>query len=799
MGEEETEGLETGTGEAQAESLEEDNIDDELEDKDFEPVLRELLERYAPFLKENLELAGDPQRLEKEARKARSCEEEFAGANALFEPFFTEDNIHRLIPAEGREALGPIESWRWCVAHLRCCVIFGWLVCRWPRTFRGFGWYLFRYWLCVRRALGEQISERELTAEQRGDFAKLVEALAKAYRPYLTGDLASVETALQIPDDILAGKLDCHEDEEGAAIFERLLTVESAPALLGRAAFETHSKEASFWYCRCLCLCAIRFGCCLAHARDLRDVARCLAYFRRCLRRCFRPLHCDITSPADDACAEEQYHSGPNVLGVEIIGSEGGAFCDHYTLEWKASGAPDTAYTQTSIVYPGGLPGPGPCGITNGTLGYVDTASNPIPDSIWVRLCVFGAGGQQVCCTREFQIFRQRVWIRDVESVQPGPNGFLDPSAQLESGGVIRAFGTNLAIDGRAWVGKCEGREIKRYTLSFQPGFVTDPLVGPWTQFWQLDYTSPLQRKEIQTGDLDLTSFWVFSPIVLPSPPFPPGTSIPKDWLTPTSWWSGGLTPSVPAPAQTFPVDPEAGPTWTAQQLPMTNCQSGRYTILLDVEDTTSTHFYDTQQIWIDNKEIYGKISQFAGVAACSSIDLSQFAAAGGDCTVPWPANLLGIAYDEFIEEGNTSIPSDNYAMVGGVVQGGYALWIKKDGAPDPGVQLPIPGPFPWTASNGTSRVGEPGVRCLTASPPPGPVGPETPGVLATIDLRRLDAVCNPSELDLTLPRGECCGYDLTLAVWDNSVVPGAGGRHHIEHHFPFCVCNDVEEVRPIT
>jgi hypothetical protein len=217
-------------------------------------------------------------------------------------------------------------------------------------------------------------------------------------------------------------------------------------------------------------------------------------------------------------------------------------------------------------------------------------------------------------------------------------------------------------------------------------------------KFWQVDYISALQRKEIRTNDFDLTSYWVYDPIVLPSPPFPPGTSIPKDWLTPTRWWSGNTTP-VPLQGP-FPVDPQAGPSWMAQQLPAINCQSGRYTLLLDVEDTTGAHYYDTQQVWVDNKEIHGKITQLGGVPACATINLSQFAAAGGDCSVPWVANLMGIAYDELIEEGNFAIPSDNYAMVGGVVQGGYALWIKKDGAPDPGIQLPCAGPAAMNAPN---------------------------------------------------------------------------------------------------
>jgi hypothetical protein len=215
---------------------------------------------------------------------------------------------------------------------------------------------------------------------------------------------------------------------------------------------------------------------------------------------------------------------------------------------------------------------------------------------------------------------------------------------------------------------------------------------------------------------------------------------------------------------------------------------------------------HDLQRVWFDNKTdgiSKSKISQIAGIPPCSTVLLSQFAVGGGDCSVPWPAGLLGIAYDEFIEEGNPAIPSDNFAAVGGVVQGGYALWIKKDGAPDPGVQLQIPGPGapPWLAGpfQGTSRVGEPGVRCPTAAPPPGPFPLETPGLLATIDMRRLDGDCNPFEPGLTLARrsgntpGECCGFILKLLVWDNSICPGlSGGRHQVEHNFPICICNDL-------
>jgi hypothetical protein len=768
---------------------EEELHDEELHDEDFQFALKQLLAVYEPILEEELKRAKDPDRLKEEAQdNPPDCEEEFELADRIFDQFFTEEVALRLLPKEGREQFGPVERWRWCLLHIRCCIAFGWLVCRRPLTFRGLVYYLHRYWLCVRRALGITPEDRPLNDQEREDLATLVQAFARAYKPYLTGQLASVEISGGLLDEVLDGKIDCFEgEEEAAAVFERALTMEVAPALLGKEAFEKYRQEPYFWFCRCWCLCAIRFGCCLGKAKSLLDVLRCLRSFWDCTRECFRPLVCEITQPTANACADEQFYPGPSVLGVEIVGTATGAFCDHYTLEWKPAAAPDSAYTSTGIVY-AGAPGPGTCGKVNATLGYLTTTAGPVPDSVTVRLCVVATTGATECCTVEFEIFRQRVWITGLEGVTvESPPGVLGPTAQLKTGADVRSFGTALRVNGRAWVGKCAGREVKRYTLSYQPGFVTNPLVGVWTQFWQVDYDTPLQRKEIADGEFALTSRWRYDPICLP----PPNDAIcfPKDWLTPARWRSGRNFPDTPVSPQSFPIDPQVpGTVWTSQQLPLVNCQSGRYTLRLDVEDTVGNHYYDTQQVWFDNKKIHGKITQVAGVPACATLKMSDFAAPGADCSVPWLADLLGIAYDEYIEEGNTANPSDNF--------GGYRLWIKKDGAPNPGEPLTIPGPGgpPWGPPFvGTSRVGDPGERCTTATPPPGPVPAETPMVLASLDLRRLDAVCNPAEPQLTLQRGECCGFLIRLLVWDDSVCPSlSGNRHQIEHDFPICICNDL-------
>ena len=127
---------------------------DEIHNEDFQFVLKALLEAYQPILEEELDRVKKPEELKKEAEsKPPSCEDELALANRIFDKFFTEEVAVRLLPPEGRQLLGPIEGWRWCLLHIRCCIIFGWLVCRGPRTFRAFAYYLYRYWICVRQAL----------------------------------------------------------------------------------------------------------------------------------------------------------------------------------------------------------------------------------------------------------------------------------------------------------------------------------------------------------------------------------------------------------------------------------------------------------------------------------------------------------------------------------------------------------------------------------------------------------------------------------------------------------------------
>jgi hypothetical protein len=162
------------------------NEHEEIHSKDFQFVLKHLLASYQPVLEEDLKRAKAPEELKKEAEsKPASCEDEIALANRIFDRFVTEEVAVRLLPEEGRKLLGRIENWRWCFLHIRCCIIYGWLVCRRQRTFRAFAYYLYRYWLCVRQVLDTPVSQPP-TAEEREDFQVLVKALASAYKPYLT-------------------------------------------------------------------------------------------------------------------------------------------------------------------------------------------------------------------------------------------------------------------------------------------------------------------------------------------------------------------------------------------------------------------------------------------------------------------------------------------------------------------------------------------------------------------------------------------------------------------------------------
>lgn len=741
----------------------------ELQDEDFQFVLSQLLGAYQPILEEDLARSRDPEQLRKDVREnPPDCEAEFALADRLFDKFFTEEVALRLLPPQGRELLGPIAQWRWCMLHLRCCIIFGWLVCRGPRTFRGFIYYLFRYWLCVRRALGTPV-QLPLTGEAQQDFEGLVQAFARAYQPYLTDQLATVEFPLGLTDDLQSGKLDCFEGEqEAAAVFERFLSADIAQALLGREAFERHSQHASFWFCRCWCLCAIRFGCCLARARNFIDIFRCLRFYRRCLRECFRPLFCELTQPQE--CVAEEVNTTLNAMVVAVMGSAGGSGFSHYILEWSKD---NVTWNTSNFHYPPIPPGGGTQGnspVSSGLLGYFDTT--PLDAGhYFLRLTVFSVQGTTCVRLIDFSLFKQDVRILGVSSYFNLDTTAADPAARFvenvpalctrPAGTFEVSFGECLSVLGSAFVGGCEQQKIKRYTIDYKPGFETNCSTPGWTNVWTVEYDTIWQYRDMnmRKDTSVLTSVWVEDCVVPVS--FPPYCllKVPQARLQPSCWQSRSAPPSV-------------------------DCQlSGLFTLRLVVEDTDGNRYCDTQRVWIDNKRICGMI-RIDAVPKCADLNISDFASPP-DCSIPWVLPVSGIAYDEYIDPLLPATrPNDNFDQ--------YFVRVTKQGGPQ--IQIPVDGPT-GTCFFGTERVGNPGTTCAPPCDPFNPAPGAVFGTLAQFDLRAVDPLCKaqvsyPVPDAFTIPRGECCVYTFKVWVYDRT-LRGAQA-HHAEAEWPVKICNDL-------
>ena len=791
---------------------------EELRNEDMQYVLKELLASVQPVLEQDLNWANNPEQLTKEAeQRPPSCDEEIELANRIFNKFWTEPVAQRILPAEARELLGPVDRWRWCLLHIRCCIIFGWLVCRGPRTFRLFAYYVYRYWLCVRQALGSAPVDRPPNEEERKDLNTLFRALASAYKPYLADQLATVQFTSGLAEEAFSGKLDCEEGaEEADAVFERFLTTDVAPALLGREAFEAHRQEPFFWFCRCWCLCAIRFGCCLARARTLLDLIRCLVYYFRCLRECFRPIHCEVTAPSN--CAEEEPNLpglAPEAVGLEIVGSASGGFFSHYTLEYRLVEGAEPCQgegwlSDEKIVYPGGG-STGTVAVNAGTLGWLDTTFLST-GTYEVRVCVFSSAANvpSTCCCRIFVLFKKMVWIARVADL-PGapvatpPGPFLGTTPIVSGNpappGVVVPVGGSISVRGAAFVGECGNRKIKCFDLRAAVGWHPGPEDVGFAATVPL-YTIPMLAAPICYDDVDeakkraqwnrrddlesmLTVIWEKKTIgslqlwKLKDNPFHSHVGLPL-----------GLSAGSP-------LCPD----------PHHRCRSGKYTILLEVQDTFGNFYYDTQRVWFDNKPMltgtHVSFRAIEGLPGCTDLHLeaenSPFVPNGAPCGVPWSVNLLGIAYDEYVDETDLSYPSDNFDF--------YTLYITRQGGPQWNVPITV-SPDPGNPTHGLLRRGQPGVRCEplpaggTGCPPAQVVPPQSVDVLTALDMRAFDATCVGSILPASLrppagfalKRGTCCGYTFQLFAQDKTWSNGWAGGFHRAWSLPWavCICNDL-------
>ena len=741
---------------------------EEFQNEDFKFILQTLLDSYQPILKQELKRASSADILIEEGQKnPPDCEEELALAERIFAPFTDEKVALRLLSPEVREKLGPIEQWRWCQRHIVCCLKFGWLLSR-ARTFQAVSKYLYHYWLCIRRLLGNDPSDRELTAEEKADIQVLIKALAEAYKPFLDGEIRITRQYEKVADEVTSGELHCEAGmEEAQAIFDRFFSLEIGPALFGKDVYAELRKQPSFWFCRCWCLCSIKFGWCLGRAKSLIHVLFCLVFYFRCLRDCFRPLICELTDPT--GCVAEQADADLKALVVAVKGSAGGGNFDHYILQWSIDGS---TWHASDFHYPPVPPGGGTQGntpVNSGLLAYFDTTAKDA-GLIFIRMTVVGTDGTKTVCNIKFTLFKQDVRILGVSGHFNLDTSAFDPAAKLvedvpalcsrPAGTHEVSFAKCLRVWGAAFVGGCEDKKIKRYTIDYKSGFETNPATPGWINFWAVDYTTIWQNREMnmRKDTSTLTAVWA-DDCVIPNP-FPPPfcmLKVPDARLKPSCWQTKTSTCGL----------------------------SGLITMRLTVEDTLGNFYYDTQRVWIDNKPICAMI-RIDAAPACVDLNISDFAKPP-DCGVPWDLPLSGIAYDEYIDETMPlTRPNDNFDF----------YWVKVAQQGGTEVQIPISTGAGSPCFFGTSRVGDPGIKCnpcVPAKPAPTAVF----GTLAYFDLRALDPICSSSvpyavPADLLLPRGECCVYYFKLHVQDRTIF--AGGPHWREALWPVKICNNLPE-----
>jgi len=720
---------------------------EEVQNKDFQTALKALLEAYRPILEADLALAKDPRQLQEQAiqRCPPTCEEELALANQLFDKFFTKDVALALLPDDGRGRFTSV-NWDWCFWHIRCCLIFGWLVCRAPRTFRAFTYYLYRYWICIRFA--NKSPERPLTEEERQDFETLVKALAGAYKPYLTDQLATVEYPAGLPDAVIDGKIDCFVDSELLGrVFDRLLSVDAARALLGKEAFERHSKEPIFGFCRCWCLCSIRFGCCLAHARSVHDLWCCLLEYRRCIGDCFRPLICDITNPGPNTCAAAAFIAAcAPLVAIEIDGTASGTSFHHYTLTYSWGGG---APVNDAVVYPDCQRPPGQTSsnvqVGSGTLGYLDaTLLPPGETEFTVYLEVFDAGGGKVSCSETFKVKTTAVEISAVAKVTDlvaedpfNPGSFIkliksvsDPNPAVPEVSIGGAF----SADGSAYTIGCD-RIMTQFLMS---SFTLNPLV-------------PVPTFPSAAGGTQLlpTGAVVYDDI--PGHPWQSGC-FPV--MTPNIILNGDLVAAWGALSCSFMgfnyTEPKvlASPFWNSAPL------NGRFVLHLEVRDSLVTPrtfpgtvaAVDQVTVWIDNQVPIGLIKSIGGISGCGDLHLKDF--------VGTTAEILGQAWDPPIDVTVAQQrPNDNF--------GSYSISFEKNGDPlatgtivaGSTTRVPNIWPGPLLGAVGTLADWDI-VAALDGGP--GPLPPHSP----------------------KLARGDRCAYVVVMYVSDTTHVGDSGSNH---------------------
>jgi hypothetical protein len=737
-------------------------------DKDFEFVLNAFLAAYRPVLERELQLASSAATLAQAAQDhPPTAEDEIKLAQSVFERFFTPEVATRLLPDEGQAVFGKPDQWQWCYRNILCCLVFGWLVCRGPRTFRGFGYYLYQYWRCVREAVGQPVSDPP-TADQKRDFATLVRILGAAYAPSIQAQVKDLEYPIEIPKEIESGQINWTVDDNAAnGVFERLLTAESAAALFGSAASTKQGNESIARACRCYSLSALEFGCCLARAHTLIEAVECLRAFFARNRRCFQSIIAELDTPP--TCSTLTFVAAcSNLAGIEISGTAGGSAFTSYTLTYSVSGSPAV---NTAVVYPDcSRPPANPSALTPvsaGILGYLDmTLLPPATTQATVYLDVYGSGGlhQQVSAVFQFEINAIDITAAGMVTTMVRQDPFSASASIIKmlqnasNPALEQSIGGSISVTGSAYTFGC-GSQMTQYQLAefgpvtFGPGQGVVHIPAPAPSPTALGGT-PLISPVVYDG----TAIHPWSSGCFLGFPVP-NTILNGDLVA--RWTTDNCWSPVPFPGHSYTIPAiSSNERWPSGA-------SGRYLLFLEVDEgpIAAPHTpvvpagEDQVVVWIDNQPVQATITQIGDVVGCGDLHLKDFYGNGG----PNPrCPVIGMAWDYPIDiTAPQQVPNDNF--------GSYWLTYQQNGG--------SPQNFLATdyAPNGTP--GTPTVRVPNLWQATAPIMPAQAATLALWDIvTALDAggpLPNPAK-PWQLPRGQRCAYVITLAATDTTLINDA-------------------------
>jgi hypothetical protein len=748
---------------------------------DFKHVLDSLLDAYRPILEQELRAAQSASSLLEASQAAPpTCADEIATARQIFHTFFTPEVATRLLPVEGQKAFGNVDQWEWCYRHILCCIVFGWLVCRGPRTFRGFAYYLYEYWLCVRQAIGEPVSKPPTIAEKR-DFGNLVRLLAAAYAPSVKSELKDLEYPIDLPQEIEFGKLDCADDDNAAAsVFERLLASESAAALFGANSVVAGGGNPISRNCRCYCVSALEFGCCLARCYTLREVVACLEAFFLRNRRCFNPLVAEIDAPP--ACSSLTFVPAcSDLAGIEISGTAAGAAFASYALSYSLGGPT----INTAVVYPDCTTPPAnpssSTSVSGGILGYLNIdLLPPNTTQVTVYLDVYGSGGLHLQQSATYQFAINDIAITAVATVAAGlakdpfnsaptivkllPNPG-NPGFELSIGGAV-------SVTGSAYADGC-GSQMTQYQLAaFGPIVGAEPIPAPTPSPTALG-GSPIITPVVYDGTAahPWQSQCAFGPAT-------PNVILNGDLVA--SWSSETCVTSLLPPVSYAIPQISSNENWTTPA-------SGRYLVFLEVDEapiappgSPQVAAGDDQVVvWIDNYPVVAALNQIGNLIGCGDLYLSQY--------VGTTAVIKGVAWDYPIDINSAQMaPNDNF--------GAYSLSYQKAGGT----------PQPFLASdytpNGAAAGTPPTARVPSLWQATAPNPATQAGILASWNIVAALDGGNPPDPNnpcvaanpWQIPRGCHCAYVIQLTVNDNTWVGNGGDDHNATVLFPINVINDI-------